>query len=65
MAFNVSADWLIFEEGEREPKDDLKLKFEAIAQMDEDERRIVASVLDGMILKHQARRWVVPQQDTR
>ncbi|MGV7959575.1 helix-turn-helix transcriptional regulator [Photorhabdus tasmaniensis] len=56
ITFNVSADWLIFEEGEREPQDELKLKFEAVKQMDEEEQRSVTSVLDAMILKHQAKR---------
>jgi transcriptional regulator with XRE-family HTH domain len=57
VSFNVSVDWLVFEECEREPQGELKLKFEAVAQMDEEERRVVALLLDGMILKHQARRW--------
>lgn len=56
VTFNVSADWLIFEEGEREPQDELKLKFEAVKQMDEDEQKSITSILDAMILKHQARR---------
>ncbi len=56
VTFNVSADWLIFEEGEREPQDELKLKFEAVKQMDEDEQKSVISILDAMILKHQAKR---------
>ncbi|GAB7198504.1 hypothetical protein OS11_47870 [Dickeya oryzae] len=56
ITFNVSTDWLIFEDGEREPQDELKLKFEAIRQMDEDELKTVTSVLDAMILKHQAKR---------
>lgn len=56
VTFNVSADWLIFEEGEREPQDELKLRFEAVKQMDEEELRSVNSILDAMILKHQAKR---------
>nr|WP_231578140.1 helix-turn-helix transcriptional regulator [Dickeya chrysanthemi] len=56
VTFNVSADWLIFEEGEREPQDELKLRFEAVKLMDEEELRSVNSVLDAMILKHQAKR---------
>ncbi len=56
VTFNVSADWLIFEDGEREPQDELKLKFEAIKQMDEEEIKSVTSILDALILKHQARR---------
>ncbi|ADD76077.1 RstR1 [Pantoea ananatis LMG 20103] len=54
VTFNVSADWLIFEGGEREPQDELK--FEAIKQMDEEELKSVTSILDALILKHQARR---------
>jgi len=65
VAFSVSTDWLIFEEGEREPQDELKLKFEAVTQMDEDERYVVLSVLDSMILKHQAKRFFVSQTGTR
>jgi transcriptional regulator with XRE-family HTH domain len=56
VTFNVSADWLIFEEGEREPQDELKLKFEAVKQMNEEEQKSVVSILDAMILKHQAKR---------
>lgn len=65
VAFSITTDWLIFEEGEREPQDDLKLKFEAVTQMDEDERHVVLSVLDSMILKHQAKRFFVSQTGTR
>lgn len=56
VTFNVSADWLIFEEGEREPQDELKLKFEAVKQMNEEEQKSIVSILDAMILKHQAKR---------
>ncbi|KJV44127.1 cryptic phage CTXphi transcriptional repressor rstR [Pantoea sp. BL1] len=56
VTFNVTADWLIFEEGEREPQDELKLKFEAVRQMDAEEQKSITSILDAMILKHQARR---------
>lgn len=61
MAFNVTTDWLIFEEGEREPKDALKLKFEAIAQMDQPERQVV----DAMILKHQAKQLFVTDKPSQ
>ncbi len=64
VAFSVSTDWLIFEEGEREPQDELKLKFEAITHMDNDERHVVLSVLDSMILKHQTKRFFIPQSGT-
>lgn len=58
VAFNVTADWLVFEDEERALPDDLKLKFEAISQMSEEDQNTVKSVLDGMILKHQAKRWI-------
>lgn len=64
VAFNVTTDWLIFEDTEREPVDDFKLKFEAIQQMDAEEQKVIRSVLDSLILKHQARRWVEPDRYT-
>jgi len=64
-AFNVTTDWLIFEEGEREPKESLKLKFEAIAQMDQDERQVVDALLDAMILKHQAKQLFVTDKSSQ
>ncbi|MEB0048714.1 MULTISPECIES: helix-turn-helix transcriptional regulator [unclassified Pseudomonas] len=65
VAFNVSTDWLVFEENEREPQDELKLKFEAVVQMDEDERRSVLALLDAMILKHQTKRFFVPSTESK
>lgn len=41
-----------------------KTKFEAIAQMDNSEQQTVNSVLDAMILKHQARQLFVPSKAT-
>lgn len=35
--FNVTTDWLIFENGEREPQNELELKFEGVKQMTADE----------------------------
>jgi hypothetical protein len=34
-----------------------RLQFEAISRFDEEEKRVVRSVLEGMILKHEVRRW--------
>lgn len=55
-ALHVSLDSLVFEEGERGPDEDLRLRFEALAQLDSNERTVVKELLDGMLLKHQARR---------
>lgn len=65
VAFNVSTDWLVLEENEREPQDELKLKFEAVEQMDEDERRSVLALLDAMIWKHQTKRFFVPSPESK
>ncbi|MGH8383749.1 hypothetical protein [Pseudomonas sp.] len=59
----MTTDWLVFEQGEREPQDELKLKFEAVAQMDEEERRSILALLDAMILKHQTKRFFVPRAE--
>ncbi|MBK6287182.1 MAG: helix-turn-helix transcriptional regulator [Gammaproteobacteria bacterium] len=57
-ALTASTDWLLFEEDERGPDDELKLQFEALRQFDEEERKTALEVLDGLILKHQAKRMV-------
>ena len=54
LAFNVTTDWLIFEEGERALPDNLQLKFEAVSQMSEEDQRAIQALIDGMILKHTA-----------
>ena len=61
----VSTDALLFNEGERMPSDDLALQFEAIAQFTEEEKLIVRELLEGLILKHQARRWTAPRTAQR
>lgn len=55
-ALRVSLDGLVFDEGERGPDDEFRFRFEALAQLDAGERTVVKEVLDGMLLKHQARR---------
>ena len=62
VALTASTDWLIFEDDERGPDDELRLHFEALRQFDEDERKTLLDVLDGLILKHQARRVVQRSQ---
>ena len=55
-ALHVTLDSLVFEEGERGPDDDFRLCFEALSQLDAGERVVIKELLDGMLLKHQARR---------
>jgi transcriptional regulator with XRE-family HTH domain len=54
-ALAVSADALLFDEDERGPDDLLRLQFEALQQFDDDERQTAQAVLEGLILKHQAK----------
>ena len=57
LALSVSADQLLFEDDERGPSDDLKLQFEAVSRLDPDERNVLKSLIEGMLLKHEAKRW--------
>ncbi|MGO9130068.1 MAG: helix-turn-helix domain-containing protein, partial [Bryobacteraceae bacterium] len=56
-ALSVSADLLLFGKDERGPDDDLRLQFEAVSRFGAEEKQVVRSLLEGMILKHEARRW--------
>jgi transcriptional regulator with XRE-family HTH domain len=56
-AFGVTTDWLLFEEAERGPDDDLRLQFEAMAQLSPEEKSVARAVLEGLLLKHAARQW--------
>lgn len=62
IALTASTDWLLFEEDERGPDDELKLQFEAVRQFDEEDRKTALEVLEGLILKHQAKRMVQRSQ---
>ena len=55
ISLNVSIDELVFDNNERGPSGDLKLKLEMIEQMTEEDQKTIKSLLDGMILKHQTR----------
>jgi transcriptional regulator with XRE-family HTH domain len=55
VALSVSADVLIFDTAERGPDDSLKFQFETISQFEDDDKRVAQAVLEGLILKHQAK----------
>jgi transcriptional regulator with XRE-family HTH domain len=57
QVLRVSADELLFGKAERGPDEDLRLQFEAISRFDDDEKKVVRSVLEGLLLTHEARRW--------
>ena len=48
---------LLFEDNERGPDDDLKLMFEAVSQFGEEDKKMVAKILQGLIIQDQANRW--------
>ena len=53
VALSVSADVLLFEPDERGPHDDLRLQFEALEAMSEQDRQVIASLIDAFVKKHQ------------
>ncbi|MGH9933457.1 MAG: hypothetical protein ACREA9_30100 [Pyrinomonadaceae bacterium] len=57
VALQVSADVLIFGADERGPDGDLRLQFEAISKFAPEEKKVIKALLEGMILKHEAKRW--------
>ena len=56
VAFRVSADYVLFDEDERGPSDDLKLQIEAVSQLDAEDKEVVRNVLEGLLLKNQAKK---------
>ena len=56
IALGVSADLLVFDKDERNPKEELMRQFEALSQFDEEEIKIVKALLESLILKHNAKR---------
>jgi transcriptional regulator with XRE-family HTH domain len=56
VALNISADMLLFDQNERGPDNDLRLHFEAASRLDPGEKEMLKSLLEGMLLKHDAKR---------
>jgi transcriptional regulator with XRE-family HTH domain len=57
LALDCSTDQLVFEPHERPIADDLQRQFEAASKLPEEERSIVRALIEGLILKHEAKRW--------
>lgn len=55
--FGVTTDWLLFEDSERGPDEDLRLQFEAMGQLSPEEKNVARAVLEGLLLKHAAHRF--------
>lgn len=58
VALSVRADQLLFDEFERGPAEDFRLEFEALARLDPGEKQLVREFIEGMLLKHEARKWI-------
>ena len=58
LALRVSADQLIFDTEERGPDDLLRIQFEAVKRLDPQEKQVVLSVLEGLLIKHDAKKWM-------
>jgi hypothetical protein len=56
-ALRVSADVLLFGEGERDPEKEFRVHFEALSKLDKEERKVIKAVLDAILLRHDAKRW--------
>lgn len=57
IALSVSADTLVFDKDERGPDDDLRLQFEATTRLTPEEKRVVKTVIESILLSHEAKRW--------
>lgn len=57
MALSVSADLLLLDKDERGPDEDLRLQFEALTRLDPEEKKVVKTVLESILIKHEAKRW--------
>jgi transcriptional regulator with XRE-family HTH domain len=56
IALSVTTDELIFEGKERQADDSLLLLLEGVSQLDPDEKHVIKELIEGILLKHQARR---------
>lgn len=46
----------MFEDQERGPDEELKPQFEAVTRLDPEEKKVIRSVIESILL-HEARRW--------
>jgi transcriptional regulator with XRE-family HTH domain len=62
LALNVSADTMLFDSDERGPDEELRLHFEAISKLDPREKSVIKELIEGMLIKHDTKRWAQPQE---
>jgi transcriptional regulator with XRE-family HTH domain len=60
LALSITSDELIFEPGERKPDESLALLLEGISNLDPDEKHVIKEMVEGILLKHQAKRLIRP-----
>jgi transcriptional regulator with XRE-family HTH domain len=58
VTLSVTTDQLIFEENERQPDDSLVLLMEGVSRLDSEEKFVIRELVEGILLKHEARRLV-------
>ncbi len=56
IALSTSADTLVFPNNNRGPTEDLNLHLEAINQLDKDEQQTIRHLIEGALLRHQAKK---------
>lgn len=56
IALNVPGDMLLFDEDERQPPEDFLMQFEALAQLNPEDKKAVRAMIDGMLIRHQAKK---------
>ena len=49
--------YALFDESDRGPNDKMKLMFEAVNNLSDDEQNIIQELLEGMIVKYESRKW--------
>jgi transcriptional regulator with XRE-family HTH domain len=58
VTLSVTTDELIFEDEERKADDSLLLLLEGVSRLDPDEKHVIKEIIEGVLLKHQARRLI-------
>lgn len=56
-ALSLTIDELVFEDGERQPDQELMLLFEGVSRLTPEEKRLIKELIEGVLLKHDAKRW--------
>ncbi len=56
VALNVSTDSLIFGDTDRGPDEDLRLVFESASRLDDEGKKLLKAVIEGVILRQETRR---------